>query len=189
MQVPWFRQGLEAHSLMLVWQLGPVGIGARVDGPASLPCAFTLEGQRPSLRCQQLLPVLQVGCIESPRPPGRTCLAVSPTTLTTEAFSAGAHIATGHVFAGATVDTRVRLTLIVVDVTVCSTPPRGTVTFVPIQSTVLQPGLRALLLDYSSSLMAWTHLLGHYLKVAWRKPCCLRPCKGSRLGQRDLDHV
>lgn len=23
MQVPWLRQGLEAHSLMLVWQLGP----------------------------------------------------------------------------------------------------------------------------------------------------------------------
>lgn len=53
------------------------------------------------------------------------------TTLTTEAFSAGAHVATGHVLAGATVDTRVGLALIVVDITVRSTPPRGTVTLVP----------------------------------------------------------
>lgn len=59
---------------------------------------------------------------------------MSPTTLTTEAFSAGAYVATGHVFAGATVDTRVGLTLIVVDVTVCPTPPRGTVTFVSIEA-------------------------------------------------------
>lgn len=66
-------------------------------------------------------------------PPGRTHSAVSPTTLTTEAFSAGAYVATGHVFAGATVDTRVGLTLIVVDVTVCPTPPRGTVTFVSVE--------------------------------------------------------
>lgn len=56
---------------------------------------------------------------------------MSPTTLTTEAFSTGAYVATGHVLAGATVDTRVGLTLVVVDVTVCSTPPRGTVTLVP----------------------------------------------------------
>lgn len=70
-----------------------------------------------------------------------------PTPLTAEAFSAGAHVATGHVFAGTAIDTRVRLTLVVVDVTVCATPPRGTVTFVPTQRTVLQSGLRALPLD------------------------------------------
>lgn len=27
MQVPWLRQGLDAHSLMLVWQLGPTASG------------------------------------------------------------------------------------------------------------------------------------------------------------------
>lgn len=62
---------------------------------------------------------------------------MSPTTLTTEAFSAGAYVAAGHVFAGTTIDTRVGLTLVVVDVTVCSTPPRGTVTLVPTK----RPGL------------------------------------------------
>lgn len=90
-----------------------------------------------------------MGCIASPRSPRGPHSAVSPTALTTEAFSAGAHVATGHVFAGAAVDTRVRLTLVVVDVTVCPTPPRGAVTLVPTQKTELQPGLRA------------HHLLGH----------------------------
>jgi hypothetical protein len=62
----------------------------------------------------------------------------SPALLTTEASPAGAHIAAGHVFAGATIDTRVRLTLIVVDVTVCPTPPGVTVTLVPGKVTTLQ---------------------------------------------------
>ena len=30
MQVPWLRQGLEAHSLMLVWQLGPKVVGLEI---------------------------------------------------------------------------------------------------------------------------------------------------------------
>lgn len=65
---------------------------------------------------------------------GSTFVNVGLAVRATEAFSAGAYIATGHVFAGATVDTRVGLALVVVDVTVCPTPPRGTVTLVPIEA-------------------------------------------------------
>lgn len=65
---------------------------------------------------------------------GGTFVDVGLAVRATEAFSAGAYVATGHVLAGATVDTRVGLTLVVVDVTVCSTPPRGTVTLVPIEA-------------------------------------------------------
>ena len=65
---------------------------------------------------------------------GGTFVDVGLAIRATEAFSAGAYVATGHVLAGATVDTRVGLTLVVVDVTVCSTPPRGTVTLVPIEA-------------------------------------------------------
>lgn len=65
---------------------------------------------------------------------GGTFVDVGLAVWATEAFSAGAYVAAGHVLAGATVDTRVGLALIVVDVTVCSTPPRGTVTLVPVEA-------------------------------------------------------
>lgn len=65
---------------------------------------------------------------------GSTFVNVGLAVRTAEAFSAGAYVATGHVFAGATVDTRVGLTFIVIDVTVCPTPPRGTVTSVSIEA-------------------------------------------------------
>ena len=55
--------------------------------------------------------------------------------LTTEALAAGAHVAAGHVLAGAPVDAGVRLTLVVVDVTVGPTPPGVTVTLVPAEAT------------------------------------------------------
>lgn len=55
-----------------------------------------------------------------------------PRSLTTEALAAGAHVAAGHVPAGATVGTGVGLTLVVVHVTVGPTPSRVTVTLVPV---------------------------------------------------------
>lgn len=57
-----------------------------------------------------------------PRPQQSGC------TLTTEAFPAGADVATGHVLAGATVHAGVGFTLIVVNVTVCPAPARVAVT-------------------------------------------------------------
>lgn len=65
----------------------------------------------------------------APEPPAR------PGSLTTEALAAGAHVAAGHVPAGATVGTRVGLTLVVVHVTVGAAPPGVTVTLVPAQGT------------------------------------------------------
>lgn len=50
--------------------------------------------------------------------------------LTCEASSTRAVISTGHVFAGSSVHAGVGLTLIVVDVTVWTTPARVTGTFV-----------------------------------------------------------
>ena len=55
--------------------------------------------------------------------------------LTTEALPAGAYVAAGHVLAGAPVDAGVRLTLVVVDVTVGPAPPGVTVTLVPAEAT------------------------------------------------------
>lgn len=66
------------------------------------------------------------------------CVAEAPAPLTTETFPACAHVAAGHVFAGAAIDTRVRLTLVVVDVTVCPTPPGVTITLVSAEVTTLQ---------------------------------------------------
>lgn len=51
--------------------------------------------------------------------------------LTTEAPTAGTHVAPTQVPARATIGTGVGLALVVVDVTVCPAPARVTVTFVP----------------------------------------------------------
>lgn len=140
MHEPWFRHGLDAHSLMLVWQLGPgerepvVGepvtagpwkdpaVGASLPPrlqaeprAAPIPAAAGAHGGREAARWPQ-----------SP-PPGLL--------LTTEALAAGAHIAAGHVSAGAAVCTRVGLTLVVVHVTVGPAPPGVTVTLVPAERT------------------------------------------------------
>lgn len=57
----------------------------------------------------------------------------------TEAFPAGAHVAAGHVPAGAAIDAGVRLTLVVVNVAVGPTPPRVTVTLIPIEAVPAGP--------------------------------------------------
>lgn len=82
---------------------------------------------------------------------GGTFVDVGLAVRATEAFSAGAHVATCHVSAGATIDTRVRLTFVVVDITVCSTPPRGTVTLVPVEAIPAGPmdaGVTVALIDF-----------------------------------------
>ena len=152
--VPWFRHGLDAHSLMLVWQLGPG------EGGTAVSVAVTLGAVARSHLVWRKGPALSLGPGVNPSrsapPPGKEPPRVavagpvswlraaalggplctrSPAPLTTEAFPAGAHVAAGHVLAGAPVDTGVRLTLVVVDVTVCPTPPGVTVTLVPAEVT------------------------------------------------------
>lgn len=53
-----------------------------------------------------------------------------PRPLTTESLSTGADIATGHVLASAAIRAWVGFTLVVIDVTVCTTPAWITVTLV-----------------------------------------------------------
>lgn len=127
MHVPWFRHGLDAHSLILVWQLGPRERGTAVMGVQSPQGLWrgALCGAEPAAPA-----VSTSGCC------AQLCAAPLEGPLTTEAFAAGAHVATGHVSAGAAVDTGVGLTLVVVDTTVCPTPPGVTLTFVPAEVTV-----------------------------------------------------
>lgn len=155
--VPWFRQGLDAHSLMLVWQLGPAegnsreqlcpSPGAAAGSHRGSPLSPGRKG--PALRHgpradpaslhhrQQALP--RAGGPRAPRAgAGSGSAAGASGPLTTEAFPAGAHVAAGHVLAGAAVDTGVGFTLVIVDVTACPTPPGLTVTLVPAEVTTPQ---------------------------------------------------
>ena len=107
MQVPWLRQGLDAHSLMLVWQFGPVG---KADNTL-----HTCQFRR-----------------------GSTAVHAHTTILTSEAHATGANVSTGHVLAGASIHARVGFTLIVVDVTVFTTPARVTQAFIANRKKVLK---------------------------------------------------
>lgn len=128
MQEPWFRHGLDAHSLMLVWQLGP---GERAGGRrARHPRAS--EGAPPQAPPH---PCGAGRAQRQPRPGEGPGPAWAP--LTAEALAAGAHVAAGHVPAGAPVGAGVGLALVVVDVTVGPAPPGVTVTLVPAEATTV----------------------------------------------------
>lgn len=139
MHEPWFRHGLDAHSLMLVWQLGPGERAPAVGMP--IPTGLwqdPLQDPRRRLGCSQspaLCPPRRQPVPMAGRRHHRSPQSPPPGSLTTEALPAGAHVAAGHVPAGATVGTRVGLTLIVVHITVGAAPPGVTVTLVPAQGT------------------------------------------------------
>lgn len=83
------------------------------------------------------------------------------TVGTTEAFPACAHIAAGHVSASAPIGTGVGLTFVVIHVTVCPTPPRVTVTFVPVEAVPASPmdaGVAAALVDLGQACGAMVAL-------------------------------
>ena len=134
--------------MMLVWQLGPgerentVGVAVTPGAMAKFCLAWrkspalSLGPGNPHQLAQEPRGFSTAGvCPGSMRPPGPALGPGAPIPLTTEALPAGAHIAAGHVLAGASVDAGVRLTLIVVDVTVGPTPPGVTVTLVPAEAT------------------------------------------------------
>lgn len=112
MQVPWFRHGLEAHSLMLVWQFGPVGHKLHT---LHSPCTFHWCTWLTQFITETLTRAAQI--------------------LTGEAHTAGADISAGHVLAGPSVHTWVGLTLIIVDIAVFAAPAGVTEAFVAVEET------------------------------------------------------
>lgn len=105
MHVPWLRQGLEAHSLILVWQFGPV---------------FEPENEL------RIFHFKSGACDKQFTRRNKDTEHI----LTSEAHAARANISTGHVLTGASIHARVGFTLIVIDVTVFATPARVTKAFV-----------------------------------------------------------
>lgn len=110
MHFPWLRQGLEAHSLMLVWQFGPAGATQdTLRRDLGWRERWTAGGKKKG-----------GGGFHDKNPHNRGRL------LTGEAGAARANVAAGHVLAGAAVHARVGLALVVVDVAVLAAPARVT---------------------------------------------------------------
>lgn len=100
--------------MMLVWQLGPALAGLEKLGlNTSLELKFNLRNANGERK------VLQ-----------KRASMVRRKRFTSEASSTGAVVSTGHIPAGPSVHAWVGLTLVVVDVTVGSTPPRVAAAFV-----------------------------------------------------------
>lgn len=109
MQVPWFRHGLEAHSLILVWQFGPAG-----------PKLNTLQSQTGVHGSHNSLQNILTAQI-----------------LTSEAHATIANISAGHVFAGTSIHARVGLTLIIIDIAVFAAPAGVTKAFIAGREKIL----------------------------------------------------
>lgn len=105
---------------------------------AAAPAAGSSQGGSETTVSRVVVLAGWCSALPPPTPEGALCSRSPP--LTTEAFPAGAHVAAGHVPAGAAVDAGVRLTLVVVNVAVGPTPPRVTVTLIPAGGTT--PRLR-----------------------------------------------
>lgn len=105
---------------------------------AAAPAAGSSQGGSETTVSRVVVLAGWCSALPPPTPEGALCSRSPP--LTTEAFRAGAHVAAGHVPAGAAVDAGVRLTLVVVNVAVGPTPPRVTVTLIPAGGTT--PRLR-----------------------------------------------